>query len=110
MCGATAWPPSHRKLSIRVEKHHALVMPGGFFEESQVKGVDTNEVWRTQIHKGISPQQFSFLEFCFPSFLVDGFVTPPLLPLRPAGQRLVCWVFARAMFFVVDQGQTWSRT
>jgi hypothetical protein len=65
-------------------------MPATFFEESQVKGVDTNEVWRTRFHKGISPQQFWFLEFCFPLFLVDGFVMPPLLPLRPDGQRLAC--------------------
>jgi hypothetical protein len=71
------------------------------FEPSQVRENGGN-VWRIRVHKGKPPQQFWFLEFCFPLFLVDGFVTPPL---RPAGQRLVCWVFERAIFFV-DQGDT----
>ena len=35
-------------------------------------------------------QQFSLLEFCFQSLLADRCVARPLLPLKPAGQRLVC--------------------
>jgi hypothetical protein len=35
------------------------------------------------------------------TFIVDGIKTPQLLPLKPAGKRLVCWVVERAMFFDV---------
>ena len=59
-------------------------------EASQSRQDVGNAVWRTRVHKGTSPQQFWFLEFCFPLFLVDGIATPPLLPLKSAGQRVVC--------------------
>jgi hypothetical protein len=82
------------------EKHQALVMPGKFFEETQVNGGDANEKWRTRDHMDISPRQFWFPEFCFPLFLVDGIVAPALLLLEPAEQRLVSGLPLRARAIV----------
>src|ERR1035441_6802356 len=67
------------------------------FEVSQATDDVGNEVWRIRVHKDLSPRQSWFLELRFPLFLVDGIVTPPLLTPKPAGQRQVCEVLARAI-------------
>jgi hypothetical protein len=55
----------------------------------KLKSSMSQEIPLPRFHKSIPPQQFSFLEFCFPLFLVDGLVASQLLPLKPAWQRLV---------------------
>jgi len=74
---------------LTFEKHYALFVPTSFFEETQVNGVRANGVERTRVHKSKSPRQFRLLEFCFPSFPLDGIEAPQLQQLEPVGHPLV---------------------